>query len=154
MPTGHPIPATMGLDALAAMVRRYHAEAERKLTGWTEILGYLHDTWGLRRLSGKPLTITQVCRWKRDQGFPIIPGGVILATRKGFRRQLPLTSTVYVGAWILSQDPSRRLFAWSYSQRKAVPTSEDSTRSAAPRVAHEAPADVHVAYAAACTDRD
>lgn len=155
MPMGRPMPCTSSPDEVVAMLRAVLPEREQALTGWPEILAYLHDVWGLRRYSGKPLTVTQVRRWRHDHAFPMVPGGTIIRTRKGRTRQLPLTSGFLITAWIITRSPTDRLFAWLYeSQRKRANGSEESTRRRPRSLAHGGPADAPVAYAAACTDRD
>ena len=142
-------------ESVLAMMRAVYPEGERTLTGWPEVLHFVHETLGLRRLSGKPVTINQLRRWRRACGFPAIPGGVYIRGRRGSTRQLPLTTEYSVTAWVLSRDPNARLFSWRYTtERKSVPKPEGPTRSAAPRVARGSPADAPVAYTAACTDRD
>jgi hypothetical protein len=137
------------------MMRSVYPAGERTLTGWPEILHFVHETLGVRRLSGKPVTINQLRRWRRACGFPAIPGGVYIRGRRGLTRQLPLTTEFSVTAWVLSRDPNARLFSWRYSpERKSVPSPQGSTRSRPRRVVHGGGADVPVAYAAACTDRD
>lgn len=129
------MPCTVSAEGLIAMVRTVTPATERALTGWPEILAYLHDTLGLRRLSGKPLTVTQLRRWKRDQGFPVLAGGVLIPTPRGMRRQLPLTTTIVVSAWVGTRDPRTRLFAWQYFKHKPEQRPADSSRASAPVVA-------------------
>jgi hypothetical protein len=140
MPAGRPNPCTSSPDDVLATLRRVLPEREHVLTGWPEILAYLHDVWGLRRYSGKLLTVTQVRRWRHASAFPMVPGGTYIRGRKGHTRQLPLTSAFLITAWIITRDPTERLFAWLYtSQRKCVPGSGESTRARPPRVAREEP---------------
>lgn len=64
-------------DALYAMLRDAGA-GPRLIAGWDAIMHYLNDPpprgLGLRRVNGKPLTVTLVRGWAKRRGFPLLRG--------------------------------------------------------------------------------
>src|SRR5437762_8542998 len=85
--------------AILTRLREAFAEGERALTGWPEILTWLHEH-GLRNREGRALKERTVRGWARRLGFPVLRGVCAFPGRGA--SSPPWTSTYLTLAWAVS----------------------------------------------------